>query len=693
MPRRTIQEYREPGGTANLEDDWIAEIQAEPEDLDYFLGLAQPLAAAGEEERARALLELYDGELEDQSLWQTRLDLLRRAGALAIKPSKLHRAVIATLEKLWPAKPNLKAMFEYVGLHRSTDEPAKIWDQVNRLQSLLLYDVGEVVAMANQGVGRVVEVNLPLETLKIDFEKKKGVTVGFRAAAKMLTPLPPHHLLRRKIEDPEALARLRVEQPAELLRAVLEHSDKALTGAEIRDMLTGVVSDGEWSGWWTAARKHNQVVASSGGRQTYRWERSSAGALTSIRKSFDRAPLSEQLEIFRKHAARDPELAARMAGAIVSAAGELRESEPGFAFEAWFALERSGFLPRDAGWSIEELIAPGIETRKLLVGLEDRLLRERALTMLKERRDDWTVIFREQFQRENDPRVLTLLAEGLQSAAPAELQQIVEGLVTQPKKAPAAFVWLAERAVDDEALRSRYPLRLLQQILTTLAGSDFALYRMRLKALVESGGTIPRLLPHLAAEQAPAAIEAVARCSALDTFHKEPLKNAILMRFPALREEASGALYATIESIEGRRREIRQLAEVDIPANRKAIEEARAMGDLRENFEYKSARERHEYLNKRLATLHHDLGRVRPIELSSIDLSEVRIGTKVELRGSGDERRQLTLLGPWESRPEEGVLSYESELGRLLLGRRVGDEIVISGDRFSVDRIAPLSAG
>ena len=210
MPRRTIQEYREPGGTANLEDDWIAEIQAEPEDLDYFLGLAQPLAAAGEEERARALLELYDGELEDQSLWQTRLDLLRRAGALAIKPSKLHRAVIATLEKLWPAKPNLKAMFEYVGLHRSTDEPAKIWDQVNRLQSLLLYDVGEVVAMANQGVGRVVEVNLPLETLKIDFEKKKGVTVGFRAAAKMLTPLPPPHLLRRKIEDPEALERLRV---------------------------------------------------------------------------------------------------------------------------------------------------------------------------------------------------------------------------------------------------------------------------------------------------------------------------------------------------------------------------------------------------------------------------------------------------------------------------------------------------
>ncbi|MEZ5314454.1 MAG: hypothetical protein R2862_12895 [Thermoanaerobaculia bacterium] len=276
MPRRTIQEYRELGSAANLEDDWIAEIESTPEDVDYFLGLALQLAAGGEEERARSLLELYDGELEGRELWQTRLDLLRQANGLAIKPGKLHRAVLSTLEKLWPGKQNLKAMIEYVGLHKSTDDPAKLWDQVNRLQSLLLYDVGEIVAMTSQGVGRVVEVNLPLETLKIDFEKAKGVTVGFRAAAKMLTPLPPAHLLRRKIEDPEGLARLRVEQPAELLRAVLEPSDRPLTGAEIRDMLTGVVAESEWSSWWAAARKHPQVVASSGGRHTYSWERSSA---------------------------------------------------------------------------------------------------------------------------------------------------------------------------------------------------------------------------------------------------------------------------------------------------------------------------------------------------------------------------------------------------------------------------------
>ena len=241
MTPRSIEEYRAPGSTASLEDDWIAAVEAEPENLDSFLDLAQALVANEEEDRARGLLELYDAELKSRSLHPTRLELLRRAGLLVLKPNKLQREILATLEGIWSAKPNFKSILEYVGLNKPSDEPKKIWDKVTRLQSLLLYDVGEVVAMANQGVGRVVEVNLPLETLKIDFERMSGVTVGFRAAAKMLTPLPPGHLLRRKLEDPEGLAKLRDEQPAELLRAVLEAAGRPLLGAEIRDTLAGIV--------------------------------------------------------------------------------------------------------------------------------------------------------------------------------------------------------------------------------------------------------------------------------------------------------------------------------------------------------------------------------------------------------------------------------------------------------------------
>src|SRR3990170_3527526 len=81
----------------------------------------------------------------------------------------------------------------------TTDLP-KTWEKVEKLESLLAFDVGTVVAMEGKGVGRIAEANLGLESFKVDFERIKGMTVGFKAAAKLLQPLEPSHVLRRKLE-------------------------------------------------------------------------------------------------------------------------------------------------------------------------------------------------------------------------------------------------------------------------------------------------------------------------------------------------------------------------------------------------------------------------------------------------------------------------------------------------------------
>jgi transcription elongation GreA/GreB family factor len=211
---------------------------------------------------------------------------------------------------------------------------------------------------------------------------------------------------------------------------------------------------------------------------------------------------------------------------------------------------------------------------------------------------------------------------------------------------------------------------------------------VRLLALAESGGTVPRLLAHLTEDQAAQAEEAVQRAAPLEPYQREQLVNAIHLRFQGLRKETGpAALYATPESAEAKRAELQQILSVEIPANRKAIEEARAMGDLRENFEYKSARQRHEYLNSRATTLNAELSRVRLIETSGINTSEVRIGARIRLRGQG--QRTITILGPWESKPEEDIISYESELARELLGRKLGDQVQIGIESWTIETIEP----
>jgi transcription elongation GreA/GreB family factor len=381
-----------------------------------------------------------------------------------------------------------------------------------------------------------------------------------------------------------------------------------------------------------------------------------------------------------------------MAANLAKVGEEVADSDPGLAFEIWFAIERSGSkLVNEVDWTPEDLLTG--QHQRLFSGIEERLLRERAYTMVRERREDWPVIYRDAMSKESDPRALDLLADGLAHGAPRELDRLLDSLLAQPHRNPPGFVWLAERAAVDEAMRTRNSLRMLQQILTTLSRDEFAPFRVRLLALAESGGTVPRLLSHLTEDQAAQAEDAIQRAAPLEPYQRETLVNAIHLRFQGLRKESGPPpIYALIASVEAKRAELHQIMSVDIPANRKAIEEARAMGDLRENFEYKSARQRHEYLNARAATLNADLQRVRLIEPGGMDLSEMRIGTQAHLTGPGGQR-VMTILGPWESKPEEDVISYESDLAKDLLGRKPGDTVSLAGETWTIERIEAYSVG
>jgi transcription elongation GreA/GreB family factor len=683
---RSTQSQLSKGDFEAIEGEWLARLEKDPSDVEYFIGVARALIGTGEESRARYLLELLDDHLRENGHWATRLQLLKRAGGLFFPADKLHPTVSSTLGKLYSDRSTYKALYEAVGLHRAPSDLTKIWEKVDRLEGLLAFDVGTVVAMEGKGVGRVVEANLGLESFKVDFERIRGLTVGFKAAPKLLRPLAPEHVLRRKLEHPAALKSL---SPSELLHVTLQSYDRPLTAGEVRDILAGIVSESQWTAWWGAARKHSHVVASgSGARQTYRWAESSDHALDSVWKAFEKADPRKKIERLKREGARDAGLRDRMAANLAEVAERIMDADPGLAFEIWFSIERSGATIDDSvDWSPENLLAT--QPQKVFSGIEDRLLRERGYAMVRERREDWPVVYRDAMSKETDPRALDLLADGLLQGGPRELDRFLDSLMAQPHRNAAAFTWLAERASFDEDLRARNPLRLLQQILSSMSRDEFAPYRLRLLALAESGGTVPRLLNHLTEDQAAQAEDAVHRASNLEPFQREQLTNAIQLRFQGLRKESGvQPLYATIESVEAKRAELQQILSIDIPANRKAIEEARAMGDLRENFEYKSARQRHEYLNSRAASLNGELNRVRIIDTEGMEVSEVRIGAKLVLTGGTGGRREMTILGPWESKPEEDVISYESEQAQELLGHKVGDTVPMGGESWTIESIA-----
>lgn len=705
MPKAALipiefQVHLENPDHGGLEDEWLNRVTQRRrtlrQEITGFAAAARAVAAgeAGDPDEARFLLEILDERLQTEEMWQARLDLLRHAGDLLLgTAADIHTEIMAALEKLYGENQIYTEMAENLGLHRATHDLDKTWEKVDRLHTMMPYDIGTIVAMDGRGVGTVVEANFQLGKLRVDFARLGALNVGFRAAPKMLEPLGPDHILRRKVEDPATLKALAKDDPSALLRIVLESRGGDMAAGDIRKDLHGVVADSKWTSFWNAARKHPQVVVHGKGRQTYSWAASSDDAVEEVWEAFEGAEPRKKLELLRREGERDADLVARMADALEALGHQVAEDEPGLAFEIWASLDRAGHAVDD-----EAPFAPGVllagsprEAAAVLDGVEDRSLRERAYSEARQRREDWRDVFAERLAKEEDPKALAFMYRELREDSrassgdgddmPKELGRFFDGVLAQPHRSPPAFVWMVERAVDDLELVLRNPLRMLQQLLASTGRDEFKEFRVRLRKLLEKGGTASKIFPELKADQAEAAAEAIHRAGYIEDYEREELQRALELSHPELKGEAaaSDVLWATEASITAKTAQLEDITRRELPANRKAIEEARAMGDLRENFEYKSARQRHGFLTALASEIAAELGRAKPIDRSIIDPGQVRVGTRFTLAAEGGGERDLTVLGPWESSPETGVISYESELAQKLLGKGVGESVETGG--------------
>jgi transcription elongation factor GreA len=139
---------------------------------------------------------------------------------------------------------------------------------------------------------------------------------------------------------------------------------------------------------------------------------------------------------------------------------------------------------------------------------------------------------------------------------------------------------------------------------------------------------------------------------------------------------------------EGHRRlseQVRQLKQVERPAVVEAIEAARAHGDLSENAEYHAAKERQGQIEATIADLEDQLSRAMVIDPATLSGKRVVFGATVTLADEGDKKVKYQLVGQSEADAKDGKISYNSPLGRALIGREVGDEVEVttpSGDRY-----------
>ena len=659
---------------------------------DLLMAALQGLARTAQKSLLQKLASTADGLLKGggpEPLARLRWEMLKEAvkgGGTPSTPDGFHRLFEEAIAAAYPGSPSLPTLLGRFKF-RESKAPLDGMARLEKVEKWLPFEVGRVFALPGRGPGKVVEMNFALDSIRVDFEKAKGIAIPIGVAAKGMIPLPEGHFLREKLTTPAVLAEAVQADPPAALQRVIASYGRNVAFQELKEAIAGLVAEDKWNAWWTAARKHPQVVLHGTGKSsTIEWSASADEADDVLLAKFDKSPPEDQLDFFRKHAKRSADLASRLATVLAAEADRLRGSAPAEAFEIAVAIEKTPGA--SLSFPPDELVPA--DTVPFLARISDRASRERALGVVA-RRDPAAApkLYADWFMKEEDVRTLDLLSRRLLEADPQLHAQVLDRLLKNPKQGPRAFYWFGQEAAENEAFRSKLNPSVLARLLDSLSWPELSAVRVKIREMFDRTGIVASwLLKQATLVEAQSFLEVLGRNHDLEYHRRLGLVKAAEMRFPELRKTGHDEepFFVTPEALEARRQELDRVLKVEIPENAREKQIAAAEGDLSENFEYKARIEKQQVLAARAARLQSQLALARAFDPATIDTTEVRPGTRITLAAETGQK-VVTLLGPWDSEPENGIYSYLSDLGKALLAKKPGDAVQLLGETAVISKI------
>jgi transcription elongation factor GreA len=138
------------------------------------------------------------------------------------------------------------------------------------------------------------------------------------------------------------------------------------------------------------------------------------------------------------------------------------------------------------------------------------------------------------------------------------------------------------------------------------------------------------------------------------------------------------SFYISKKKYEELQQELKRLKSEERPAVLKAIKEAKALGDLSENAEYKTAKEKQKFLESRISELQRKLSNARILDESNFTTEKIVIGAKATLKNlDNDEKEVYILVSKEESNYKENKISVDSPIGSSLIGKKEGDKLLV----------------
>jgi transcription elongation GreA/GreB family factor len=547
------------------------------------------------------------------------------------------------------------------------------------------------------GFGRIKTVDTVFARFTIDFPGKPGHTMDLSFAADNLKPIPKDHILARKANDLEGVRHLAAHH-LDLIKLVLNSFGGKATADQIQQVLTPDVIRDDWKKWWETAKremkkdghfivplKKTEAVVFQA-QETSLQDRTLADFRAAKGLKARVVVVAELIKVISDLPDKQTAAGEIIAALNADIATYLR-TQPAVALEAVFArdelAEAAGLQPTTMEISAAQIWGQDIKFGPMLE-LIPAAKHHRALASFKTANPDrWQEILRGSLNF-----VSAKLAKEFASLLIAEgklelLKETLAKLIRQHTASSELLLWFG-RERNEDFVDILGP-EVFRAMLTAMERDQFNEKRSnRLRDFIlEDQELLNELTATADIEVVKDLTRALQLSPVFDDMDKRSLLARLVKKHPAVQSLVSGeqtkqdsTIQVSWESLERRRLEYQELVQKKIPANSKEIAIARSYGDLRENHEYKAAKEMQKILMRQKEELEAQMMRARGMDFSNAKTDVVNIGTVVGATDlATNQHETFTILGAWDSDPDKGIISYLTPIGQAVLNRKVGDEV------------------
>jgi transcription elongation GreA/GreB family factor len=558
------------------------------------------------------------------------------------------------------------------------------------------------------GAGKVVDWDLAGKKVTIDFEQSTAQVMDLQFALQKTEPLDAGDFRAKKVEQLEELRSLAKSDPVGLVVHLLESHGGTMSVDLLEKEISGaVVGADDFKKWWEGAKRtlrdSKRVIVPTRRTEPLTLRPGSLSPADALVSDFEQArdlktrakaleAITRDLALFKEN----PEALQRLVADIDEASSKGIRIQLGSALELMVARDQliaafeavllSDSAPRipDVLLSEESRIAEAIST---LPAATQRAIYDHYQTAFGDR---WISALMNVFDKVGSRGVAEIAKLMEEKGERPALVSHVRSVLARRQLGTDALIWVCrERNGASNGIFSGEVGACILILLENDHLNDGPRKTTRLQTLLsEDKQLLGDIVAEMDSNEARNFGRRLMECPVFNDLDRKSLLARVIKARPETGDLVSGntsrkeeALIVSWHSLERKKAELDDIIRNRIPQNTKDIAIARSYGDLRENFEYKSAKDMQKVLMRRKSELEREVDRARGTDFKDTDTSSVNIGTTITLKNSAGETSQLTVLGAWDSDPEKNIVSYLSEAGAVLLGAKVGETVSVRNNQ------------